>query len=116
MAWNHEIAKIGPRRGKVFLFEQGEGSGGGELRRVGTFCMLKLKRRRQTKSSQVKCWAKLAERNAWKSLVGHVKRIYNFWKKRTPSLASRFGENLSKSTSAVHREVRVRVALLRLKD
>ena len=35
---------------------------------------------------------------------------------RTPSLAFRFGENLSKSNSAVHREVRVRVALSRLKD
>ena len=63
---------------------------GDELRRVGAFFMLKLKTMETDKElAQIKYWAKIAERNAWKSLVGltwHVKSTYEFcnYKKRAP--------------------------------
>ena len=88
MAWNHEVAGSGRGVGRFFwfLFEQGEGPGW--IASCRRFLHAEAKTMEtDNELAQIKCWAKIAERNAWTSLVGltwHVKSTYDFWKKRAP--------------------------------
>ena len=89
MACNHEVAGSGRGVGRfffLFLFEHGEGRGW--IASCRRFLHAEAKTMETDKElGQIKCWEKIAKRNAWKSLVGltwHIKSTYDLWKKRAP--------------------------------